>query len=269
LLRMQDMRVSWKRALTPAVMPALAPALVACSLCSLSACSGANPNVFPDPPEAAPPVTVADDAGDLVDGPSLLHDAPTSAAICLPQSVSGYQPAWTPPEAWKQSVCTAAQISGFYTACLTPPISPSTCATFVSESGPCTSCLQSQDTAAQAGAIVWHESGAYWTVNVAGCIARAMGDATGGGCGAAYSAAIACRQQSCNACWAGQGTTTTFSEFATCEQQAGQSTCSTFAQAVPTTCGNLSQGAGSVCMPSASATAQEAYMQIAPLFCGP
>jgi hypothetical protein len=37
---------------------------------------------------------------------------------------------------------------------------------------------------------------------------------------------------------------------------------------VPATCGNLSQSAGSVCMPASAATAQEAYMQIAPLFCG-
>jgi hypothetical protein len=233
------------------------------------ACSGANPDVFPDPDvhEAAPPPSeINGEAGSFFDG-SLIQEA--AAAICDPQSVAGFKPAWTAPEAWKPSACTATQISGFYAACLTPPISTSACKAFVAHNGTCSACLQTEDTTPAAGAIVWHEHDAYWTVNVAGCIARATGDPSGSGCGASYAAAIACRQQSCNACWAGQGATTTFAEFSACEQQAGQSTCLSFAQAVPAACGDLSQGPGSVCMPPSGATAQDAYMQIAPLFCGP
>lgn len=232
------------------------------------ACSGTNPNVFPDPPDSGPwEQPTGPEAGDLFDGGSLFADA-KSTAICVPQAVSGFAPAWTPPEAWKQGVCTMAQIQSFYTACLTPPISGTTCDAFVKANTTCAPCLQLTDTAPQAAAIVWHEAKAYWTVNVAGCIARAMGDPSGSGCGASYSAAIACRQQSCNACWAAQGTSATFQQFATCEDQAGGTTCSSFSQQVPATCGNLSMGAGNVCMPASSATAQEAYMQIAPLFCG-
>jgi hypothetical protein len=95
-----------------------------------------------------------------------------------------------------------------------------------------------------------------------------MGDPSASGCGAAYSDAIACRQASCNACWAAQGTSATFQQFATCEEKAGSSTCSTYASAVPTACGNLDTSAAGVCMPQSGATAQQAYMQVAPLFCG-
>ena len=234
---------------------------------ALVGCSGASASSFPNPnlPEAAaPPSEVNGDAGTF--GGNLVQEA--AAAICDPQSVAGFQPAWTPPEAWKQTVCTATQISGFYAACLTPPIDETTCKAFVAANTSCSACLQTEDTAPAAGAIVWHEHDAYWTVNVAGCLARATGDSTATGCGGSYSAAIACRQASCNACWQGQGTTTTFAEFSMCEQQAGQSTCAAFAQAVPAACGNIAQGPGSVCMPPSGATAQGAFMQIAPLFCG-
>ena len=236
---------------------------------AMCACSGASTSSFPDPdlPEAAPPLAETNgEAGSFFDG-SLVQEAAT--ALCDPQSVAGFEPAWTPPETWKQKVCTGAQISAFYAACLTPPISKAACQAFVSESGACAACLQSEDTAPTASAVVWHQHDAYWTVNVAGCIAEALSDPSGTGCGASYAAAIACRQASCNACWEGQGTTTTFAEFSTCEEQAGQSTCLTYATAVPDVCGDLSQGPGSACMPAAGATAEDAFMQIAPLFCGP
>lgn len=159
------------------------------------------------------------------------------------------------------------QITGFYAACLTPPITMQTCQAFVQANSNCASCLQSQETDATSAAIVWHEQERYWTVNVAGCIARAMGDPTATGCGAAYGAAIACRQSSCNACWEAQGTSATFQEFSNCESLAGSTTCQTYADAVPAKCGELDTGPAGVCMPSSSATAQDAFMQVAPLFC--
>jgi hypothetical protein len=237
---------------------------------ALFACSGVSANVFPNPPEqdSAPPLSETNsEAGTFDFDGSLLHEA--APAICDPQAVGAFKPQWVPPEAWKQNVCLTSDISGYYAACLTPPIAQATCNAFIAAHSACSACLATTDTAPTAGAIVWHENDAYWTVNVAGCIARATGDPSGTGCGASYAAAIACRQQSCNACWAGQGTTTTFAEFSKCEEQSGQSTCATFADAVPAACGNLSQGKGSVCMPPSGSTAQEAFMVVAPLFCGP
>jgi hypothetical protein len=246
---------------------ALAPLAAALSLC---ACSGTGPgNIFPNvTPDAGPPSVDNGDAGDLTNGPGTFGDAASAPAVCTPQSLTTFSPSWQQPEAWKQNVCSATQISGFYAACLTPPIDATACKTFVQQNGSCASCLQSQETDAKAAAVVWHEQERYWTVNVAGCIAQATGDASPTGCGAAYAAAIACRQASCDACWAGVGTTSTFQQFNDCEQQAGQSTCQTYAAAVPDKCGDLTKSAASVCMPSTSATAQEAFMQIAPLFCG-
>jgi hypothetical protein len=248
---------------------ALTACLAALAPLAPCACSGANPDVFgnvPAPDSGPLPSENNGDGGTFNDGSLIVEAAP---AVCDPQSVAGYKPAWTPPEAWKQGVCTSTQIASFYAACLTPPISTAACSSYVQANGACSGCLQTEDTAPSTGAIVWHEHDAYWTVNVAGCLAQAMDATSGTGCGQAYAAAIACRQESCNACWGGQGTTTTFSAFATCEDQAGDTTCATYAQAVGPVCGDLAKGAGSVCMPPSGATAQDAYMLIAPLFCGP
>ena len=249
-------------------MRALSVAFVLASL-AVCGCSGADPNTFPSgPKDAAPPPITNGDAGSFGTEAGSFGNPPPTTTECNPASVSGFSPKWTPPETWKQKACSATQISGFYAACLTPPISAQTCSTFVTANASCATCLQSQDTDATSAAIVWHEKDAYWTVNVAGCIAEAMGDPGANGCGAAYSAAIACRQQSCNACWAAQGTSATFQQFATCEQQAGSSTCTSFANAVPTACGDIATGPAGVCMPNSGATAQDAFMQVAPLFCG-
>jgi hypothetical protein len=248
------------RSLVASVAVAAVP--VALSLC---ACSGAAPgNIFATPPDSGPP-PVADDGGVFATTPDAGASTP---AECDPASTASFVPDWQTPEAWNQGACTAAQISGFYAACLNPPITATACQAFVQSSGSCSSCLQSQETDATSSAIVWHEQMKYWTVNVAGCIADALDDPGGTGCGAAYGAAIACRQDSCNACWEAQGTTATFQDFSDCETLAGSTTCQTYAEAVPDKCGDISKTAASVCMPSSSATAQQAYMQIAPLFCG-
>ena len=234
----------------------------------LSACSGTSPgNVFgPTYVDAGGPSVNNGDGGNLFNGPEA--STTTLGAVCDPAATTSFQPAWQGPEQWKQNVCTAAQISGFYDSCLTPPISSAACKSFVQQNANCAPCLQSQETDATGAAVVWHEKMQYWTVNVAGCIARATGDATAAGCGASYAAAISCRQSSCNACWQAQGQSATFQQFSDCETMAGSTTCQTYAEAVPAKCGNLDTPPASVCMPNSGATAQEAYMQIAPLFCG-
>ncbi|MGD0530518.1 MAG: hypothetical protein ABSE49_35620 [Polyangiaceae bacterium] len=195
---------------------------------SLSACSGAGPaNIFTSVPEAGPPPVNDGDAGNLF--PAMEAGTTSMPADCNPSAVSAFQPVWQPPEPWKENVCTATQISGFYASCLTPPISEAACNAFVQENAKCAPCLQSQDTDPTAAAIVWHEEMQYWTVNVAGCIAEATGDATASGCGASYAAAISCRQQSCNACWVAQGQSATFQQFSDCESLAGATTCESFA----------------------------------------
>ncbi|HEY3821264.1 MAG TPA: hypothetical protein VGL81_29060 [Polyangiaceae bacterium] len=251
-------------------MRALLAIVPVAAVFSLSACSGTSPgNIFVSTPlEAGPPSVNNGDAGNLFNGPPEAGTTSTPAE-CNPQAIQAFQPVWQPPEPWKQNVCTTAQISSFYDSCLTPPISKAACDAFVQQNANCAPCLQSQDSDATAAAIVWHEEMQYWTVNVAGCIAQATGDATASGCGASYAAAISCRQSSCNACWEAQGTSATFQEFSDCETLAGSTTCQTFAEAVPSKCGNLDTPPANVCMPNSGATAQQAFMQVAPLFCGP
>jgi hypothetical protein len=234
----------------------------------LFACSGTSSTVDfnSTKDEAGPPSVNNGDAGSFFNGPET--STTTTQAECNPSAVSSFQPAWQPPEQWKQNVCTAAQISSFYDACLTPPISATACNAFVQANANCAPCLQSKDTDATGAAVVWHEQMQYWTVNVAGCIAQATGDATATGCGASYAAAISCRQTSCNACWVAQGQSATFQQFSDCETLAGSTTCQTYAEAVPTKCGDLDKPPAGVCMPNSGATAQQAFMQVAPLFCG-
>jgi hypothetical protein len=241
------------------VIPVSVAALVALG------CSGTDPgNVFqgqppPDPPDAGPPP--GNFGGDDSGSPQATPQA------CSPADMSGFQSKWTAPQPWQQNVCTKTQIDGFYTACLTAPVVAATCQAYVAQNQACSACLQSQETDPAWGVVVWHEQMHFWTVNVAGCLAHALGDMQGTGCAGAYEGAIQCRQVACNACW--DDTANTFTQFAACESQAAQSSCAPADQAVPSKCGNLSAPPGSECVPAQGATAHDAYVQVAPLFCGP
>jgi hypothetical protein len=190
----------------------------------------------------------------------------TAPTTCAP-AASGSQAAWTPPEPFGQSVCTQTQIAGFYTACLASPLDPTVCSQFEQANASCSNCLDSQDGDSALGPIVWHLSHTYYTVNVAGCIAREQGDVSASGCGATYGKTIECQEQSCDACFSTAAPT--FSMFATCEQQAEESVCETLHDAIAPACGDLDTGPGATCFPPSGATAEDAYLLVAPKFCGP
>jgi hypothetical protein len=242
---------------------ALATALVAGA-----GCSGTDSSTFappPDPPGSGDPGMPPGSFGDGADAGGQV--TPTA---CTPADMSGFQPAWTPPQAWKQGVCTSKQTQDFYAACLASPISPSACKSYVEASAAntaCAACLQSQETDAAWGAVVWHDQMRFWTVNVAGCLSYVLGDSSPASCAAAYEGAIQCRQKACDACWA--NTANTFTQFAQCESQAGQTQCVPMDHTLAVKCGDLTAAPASACVPPSGSTTKDAYDLVAVDFCGP
>jgi hypothetical protein len=229
-------------------------------------CGGTDPALFQTPPD---PPSTPDDAGppgNFVGGDDASDAKPTPTA-CTPADMTGFQPAWTPPQAWKQGVCTTKQVTDFYTSCLASPIAPSTCDAYAQANATCVACLQSKDTDATWGAVVWHDEMRFWTVNVAGCLSYVLGDGAGTGCAGAYEGAVQCRQKACDACWA--NTANTFQQFAACEGQAGQTQCTAMDQMLGTKCGDLSMPPANTCVPPTGSTTKDAYLLVAPAFCGP
>jgi hypothetical protein len=205
------------------------------------------------------------------DGSPLTEDAAPlleDAGPCPPASVASFEPAWKPPLASKSGACTKTQMSSFFDACLGASSTTSGCTAFVQSNTACTSCLQSDDTDPQYGPVVWHASRTYYTTNIAGCIADEQGDAGAGGCGAAYQAVVQCKETACSACLSAQDLD--FSRFSVCESQAGTE-CGSFNDALQTACGTAltdPKNAVAVCIPPAGDTAEDAYLRLAPVFCG-
>ena len=230
------------------------------------ACSGSGSDVFvPAAPDAGPP-PASIDASLVDDAPTLLADG--GQIPCPPAPVTSFTPAWKPPVAFKSGACTSAQMSGFFDACLGASSSTGGCTTFVQSNTACAACLQSDETDSEYGPIVWHSNRTYYTTNIAGCIADEQADAGAAGCGAAYQAVIQCKETACSACLSAQNPS--FSRFATCEGQAGTE-CASYSQTLESACGTALVDAASpvvVCIPPSGDTAEDAYLRLAPIFCG-
>jgi hypothetical protein len=238
------------------------------ALVLLTGCGGSNgTGVFSAAPEdAGSPGPGFDASLYQPEAGSLLGDAPPPA--CPPASVASFKPAWKPPVASKSGACNSTQISGFFNACLAQTSSPAGCTAFAQANASCAACLQSDDTASEYGPVVWHSNNLYYTTNIAGCIADEQGDAGTGGCGAAYQAVVQCKETACSACLS--TTDPDFAVYSTCEEQAGTG-CQSFIQKLTTTCGTVLKDPNSPvapCIPHSSDTAEQAYLQLAPIFCG-
>jgi hypothetical protein len=225
---------------------------------SLAGCGGSpGGSVFiPSPPDAATPAPYG---GGLL-GPDA-GSAADANVVCVPASTAGFTPTWKGPTAVHSGACTSAQISSFYDDCLSFTSDSATCDGFVKANTACTACLQSNDTDATYGAIIWHSSHAYFTTNIAGCIAAETGDTSPTGCAATYQGIVECKEAACSACLAAKDP----AGFSTCESKA------TGCGGLPQTCIAEIRDASdpaSTCIPPAGTTTQDAYLRIAPIFCG-
>ena len=233
--------------------------------CALAACGGTGGATLfhPAPPDAGVPQEGYDGA--------LTEDAATlseDAGPCPPASVSSFTPTWKPPSASKSGACNKTQIPSFFDACLGPSSTQSGCNAFVQSNASCTSCLQSDDTDPAYGPVVWHASRTYYTTNIAGCIADEQADAGAAGCGAAYQAVVQCKETACSACLTTQNPD--FSRYAACEGQASTE-CGSFNDALQMACGSALTDPTNVvaaCIPPAGDTSEDAYLRLAPIFCG-
>lgn len=247
----------------------IAAALTGLFAGSVVACSGgADQSLFnggaADSGASSNPNT---DAGTFFPGDDQADDGGVAPA-CAPITSGTFSPNWKKPSAFAQGACSTAQMDGFYSACLSPPVDKATCEAFVKANGACATCLQSQETDATQGPVIWHADNAYYTMNIAGCIANEQKDLSPTGCGASYQALLECRESACTACFShGSGS---FTNFIACEQQAAQP-CAPFSTAMHNACGDSIHDAGSpasICVPPSSTSSLDVYKRIAPLFCG-
>lgn len=172
------------------------------------------------------------------------------------------------------SACTSAQIDAYYDACLKDLNDKATCETFRTNAAntTCVSCAEATDASGpiQFRSINSSER-AYYTLNIAGCIAaqQAPDGQDDQGCGAKYNAAIQCRRDSCQQCLQTGGT---FGNFTYCQNLvAKQGLCASLASAYGTACpGTSTTEPTSECFPKQSgAEDQKVYTaRVIALTCG-
>jgi hypothetical protein len=257
-------------------------ALVSTAVYACSSSSSPDSSQFSNPPadsgvtpdfDANPPINgITGDTG--ITPPVTLPDGAAlpdvdAQAVCTPTLPPSYTPKWHPPVGSKTGQCTSQQITDFYTSCLNGNVASSGCTSFVSANATCAACLQSDETDAKYGPVVWHQNKAYFTLNIAGCIANEMGDTSATGCAAAYQSVVVCKEDSCSTCFAD---TQDFTKFAACESQAGTGDCAKYRGTEQGTCGDAglhdANDPASICTPPSNTPTQTVYETFAPIFCG-
>jgi hypothetical protein len=245
--------------------PVLALLLASCASLATTACGGSgDASVFNQPAAEAGAPIQTDSGTTLGTGDDESNDGPCSPA---PLAAS-FAPVWKAPIASASGVCTASQIQGFYDACLGAGVTAAECTNFTGSNSSCASCLQSNDTDAKYGAVIWHDNRSYYTINLAGCIADEQKDMSSTGCAAAYQAVLQCKEAACTQCY--DPSTGDFTRFAACEGNA-DSECSKYQAAEATACGGDLADASSpasACEPGPGANGEDAYLLVAPVLCG-
>jgi hypothetical protein len=231
------------------------------SVCVL-ACSSTEASTFKNEPDAEPARGPDPDL-------AFDQDAGTDdGGVCAPSSITGFVPKYKAPAAPNLTACTDAQLDGYYAACLLAPLDEKKCSDFKKTIGTCGTCLDTSDTDPAFGAVVWHDSDKYFTVNIPGCIAIKQKDTGDTGCGATYEALLQCRRASCETCLTGPAAS--FKKFSDCQRAAGSTTCEDYYKKETAACTTLSTGTpADVCIPPSGSTLKDAFNRIAPIFCGP
>ena len=253
-------------ALVVVVSTALLPSAIA-----TVGCSGPDASVFAQPaPDSAPPTSdTTAEAGSLFhdDGGSIGEASVADAAACMPAPIPGFTPTWKPP-AIAPGGCSAALTGAYFDACLKTPIDAAACTTFMSANNACGACLETAESATKYGPIIWHANRAYFTFNIAGCVAVEQKNVADGSCGASYQASVSCKQAACEGCFSGANPN--FQRFNQCETAAGMSACKSYGQTEATTCAGIrdADAATSACFLAGSESTRDLLIRIAPLFCG-
>jgi hypothetical protein len=242
----------------PAALMVAPLAFIAAAACGGS---GNGASLFPAAePDAGPPAPQYD-GGSLFPVP----DANVDAAIACTPAVLGasFAPVWKKPATSDAGACTATQTEAFYEDCLAAPVTSSQCTTFIATNGACAACLQSDDTDAEYGPVIWHSSRAFYTLNTAGCIADQQADVSPTSCGAAYQAVVQCEETACTACGVAD-----YARFPSCEK-AASTECSSYLTTLDSACGaDLRDASAPAALCTSATDTKDAYLAIAPVFCG-
>ncbi len=229
---------------------------------SAPGCSGGDTSTF----DGGEPDEGLGEAGPV--DAQFVQEAGDDGGTCAPASVANFTPTNKKPATPNKAACTAPQLDAYYTACLEQPLDAAKCNTFKQANAACGTCLDTSETDATLGPVVWYNSRQYYTVNIPGCIALKFNDTTPQGCGEAYQAVLECRRASCAECLV--GSSANFPRFSDCQKTAGTTTCLSYYKAESDACKTLSTGTpADVCVPPAGSTAKDAFLRIAPIFCGP
>jgi hypothetical protein len=204
---------------------------------------------------AASSCSSADDSGNTIssDGsvgsPDGSGGSDAVASSCVPGDVSSFTGgAYHPPLGARQGKCDDDLLAA-YIDCKenTNPVS---CNMFASGDGAtCLSCIETKQTDANWGPIVYDVSGMNAFPNLPGCLALAFGEGQSTtGCGATYQASLNCQDLACQTnCSSGDAATTNLTDLATCEKAALLGGCKSFADAKTVACSEDAGGADAIC----------------------
>jgi hypothetical protein len=181
-------------------------------------------------------------------------DAATSsdaiASSCVPGDVSSFTGGdYHPPAGSYQGKCDDDLLAE-YIDCK-QNANPVACNMFASGPGAtCLSCLETKQTDASWGPIVYDTSGLDGTPNLPGCLALALGEGKSAtGCGASLQQAENCQNLACgaNCASSSDASVSDLTDLATCENNALLGGCKTFANAATVACAQDASGADSIC----------------------
>lgn len=170
----------------------------------VTACSSTESHHTPIAPEARADTEEA--AAQIDTG----VDAGSNA--CAPQPLAGAA-RFVPSKRWYQDKCTPAQVANYVRSCLES--SSDKCADFAKQNPACFACAETDEKAAEWGAIVIFANGSYFEENFAGCIANSLGDLSKDGCGGSRAQFEECRREACRGCLP-IATQEDYDEFASC-----------------------------------------------------
>ena len=157
------------------------------------------------------------------------NDAPLSTTCALPDASSFVPPAWIAPHP-PQHVCSDDDLSQYVVDCIDPATAiPIHCEQFGADHAACAQCIFPDD--ATTGAGVFLPRAGLDALNVGGCIALLLDDASPAGCGAREQAARDCVASECESCddpscsTVAQQTACASFEMNTCRELAVAATC--------------------------------------------
>jgi hypothetical protein len=240
-------------------------AIAPCVLVVASSCTSAD----------NPGAIIESDAGPFSNDSGVANDA--LASSCVPGDVSSFTGGvYHPPAGAYQGKCDDDLLEA-YIDCKenTNPVS---CNLFASGDGAtCLACIETKQTDANWGPIVFDASGMNGMPNLPGCLALAFGEGQSTtGCGATLQQSYNCQDLACEANCAANGdaSTSDLADLDSCENAALIGGCKTFADAATVACSEDAGGADSICYRQTledGGAAEDVWSYIARLdsyFCG-